>query len=120
MLTLYQIAMYRPSCTCSGTWNLRLVSGFAATISEFDCSSFKGTEDTALRSKTGDRLKSFREGSECLWNCTFAALARANVLSSTGSTKAMRIGQRSEEHTSELQSLLRISYAVFCLKNKKN
>src|SRR3546814_2572537 len=26
---------------------------------------------------------------------------------------------RSEEHTSELQSLMRISYAVFCLKNKK-
>src|SRR3546814_3009748 len=29
-------------------------------------------------------------------------------------------GQRSEEHTSELQSLMRISYAVFCLKKKKN
>src|SRR3546814_3520357 len=28
-------------------------------------------------------------------------------------------GSRSEEHTSELQSLMRISYAVFCLKNKK-
>src|SRR3546814_5927609 len=28
--------------------------------------------------------------------------------------------ERSEEHTSELQSLMRISYAVFCLKNKKN
>src|SRR3546814_9298118 len=28
-------------------------------------------------------------------------------------------GQRSEEHTSELQSLMRNSYAVFCLKNKK-
>src|SRR3546814_9817041 len=27
---------------------------------------------------------------------------------------------RSEEHTSELQSLMRNSYAVFCLKNKKN
>src|SRR3546814_3724938 len=27
---------------------------------------------------------------------------------------------RSEEHTSELQSLMRISYAVFCLKNKQN
>src|SRR3546814_2342802 len=27
---------------------------------------------------------------------------------------------RSEEHTSELQSLMRISYAVFCLKTKKN
>src|SRR3546814_10271714 len=30
-----------------------------------------------------------------------------------------RVG-RSEEHTSELQSLMRISYAVFCLKKKKN
>src|SRR3546814_7128360 len=32
-------------------------------------------------------------------------------------TKA--ISARSEEHTSELQSLMRISYAVFCLKNKQ-
>src|SRR3546814_6210376 len=31
-----------------------------------------------------------------------------------------RIAHRSEEHTSELQSLMRISYAVFCLKKKKN
>src|SRR3546814_9515449 len=30
-----------------------------------------------------------------------------------------RVGLRSEEHTSELQSLMRISYAVFCLKKKK-
>src|SRR3546814_7945774 len=30
-----------------------------------------------------------------------------------------RRGSRSEEHTSELQSLMRISYAVFCLKKKK-
>src|SRR3546814_7229978 len=29
-------------------------------------------------------------------------------------------GFRSEEHTSELQSLMRISYAVFCLKKKRN
>src|SRR3546814_7587271 len=29
------------------------------------------------------------------------------------------IAERSEEHTSELQSLMRISYAVFCLKKKK-
>src|SRR3546814_4694219 len=38
--------------------------------------------------------------------------------------EARRIGggiarRRSEEHTSELQSLMRISYAVFCLKKKK-
>src|SRR3546814_4095384 len=31
----------------------------------------------------------------------------------------MAARQRSEEHTSELQSLMRISYAVFCLKKKK-
>src|SRR3546814_3904068 len=34
-----------------------------------------------------------------------------------GSPTALLV--RSEEHTSELQSLMRISYAVFCLKNKK-
>src|SRR3546814_8940635 len=32
----------------------------------------------------------------------------------------MSQSSRSEEHTSELQSLMRISYAVFCLKKKKN
>src|SRR3546814_8206069 len=31
-----------------------------------------------------------------------------------------RLQERSEEHTSELQSLMRISYAVFCLKKKNN
>src|SRR3546814_7008842 len=31
----------------------------------------------------------------------------------------LQIPERSEEHTSELQSLMRISYAVFCLKKKK-
>src|SRR3546814_3433060 len=35
-----------------------------------------------------------------------------------GTPIAMRDGIRSEEHTSELQSLMRISYAVFCLKKK--
>src|SRR3546814_1932785 len=34
--------------------------------------------------------------------------------------KAPQPPTRSEEHTSELQSLMRISYAVFCLKKKKN
>src|SRR3546814_10431985 len=43
-------------------------------------------------------------------------------LEGTGNTDPdhnFRIGNRSEEHTSELQSLMRISYAVFCLKKKK-
>src|SRR3546814_8213841 len=43
--------------------------------------------------------------------------------SSSEHFQIIRPGQqsgRSEEHTSELQSLMRISYAVFCLKKKKN
>src|SRR3546814_1617736 len=35
-------------------------------------------------------------------------------------SKMRKAFERSEEHTSELQSLMRISYAVFCLKQKKN
>src|SRR3546814_2056885 len=37
-----------------------------------------------------------------------------------GALGAVRRRTRSEEHTSELQSLMRISYAVFCLKKKKH
>src|SRR3546814_2173839 len=44
--------------------------------------------------------------------CSDGALARRNRQS------AARLDSRSEEHTSELQSLMRISYAVFCLKKK--
>src|SRR3546814_6326222 len=45
-------------------------------------------------------------GGQYEWdNCAAAAVAAA-------------AGLRSEEHTSELQSLMRLSYAVFCLKNK--
>src|SRR3546814_8314088 len=39
---------------------------------------------------------------------------------SHGRARAGSNGHRSEEHTSELQSLMRISYAVFCLKKKNN
>src|SRR3546814_9911348 len=55
---------------------------------------------------------------------------RFSTLSYSGSKKLSRLPrraaivafsaeERSEEHTSELQSLMRISYAVFCLKKKK-
>src|SRR3546814_3092893 len=52
--------------------------------------------------------------------------ASANVLRKIGFRPTNRVvlgysrgrGQRSEEHTSELQSLMRHSYAVFCLKTK--
>src|SRR3546814_7395954 len=44
-----------------------------------------------------------------------------NVSASTRRTRQPKpTRERSEEHTSELQSLMRISYAVFCLKKKKD
>src|SRR3546814_3162106 len=65
--------------------------------------------------------------SPCQWNRRWSAVGDRNsgiaisrpnrvVRMSTLSTPA----SRSEEHTSELQSLMRISYAVFCLKKKKS
>src|SRR3546814_8072639 len=45
----------------------------------------------------------------------FRSQGREVLLVSSGAVAA----GRSEEHTSELQSLMRISYAVFCLKKKK-
>src|SRR3546814_4671508 len=51
-----------------------------------------------------------REGREVVWSCD---PMHGNVIKSASGYKT-----RSEEHTSELQSLMRISYAVFCLKKK--
>src|SRR3546814_979851 len=48
-----------------------------------------------------------------------AALAGIRVFATGGIGGVHRGAARSEEHTSELQSLMRISYAVFCLKKKK-
>src|SRR3546814_4126625 len=48
-----------------------------------------------------------------------AALATAEAMKLDGATRNF-LGVRSEEHTSELQSLMRNSYAVLCLKKKKN
>src|SRR3546814_2092662 len=46
----------------------------------------------------------------------------ANKQGNNDANRANRqaLNERSEEHTSELQSLMRISYAVFCLKKKKH
>src|SRR3546814_4941484 len=45
--------------------------------------------------------------------------SRAMLLHVRFGTTLPQIAKRSEEHTSELQSLMRISYAVFCLNKKK-
>src|SRR3546814_6541047 len=62
------------------------------------------------------------------WWAIGASLIAANIsaeqiigMSGSGYAIGLAIAsyERSEEHTSELQSLMRISYAVFCLKKKK-
>src|SRR3546814_3796744 len=45
---------------------------------------------------------------------------RAALRTDARTRDAIPTRRRSEEHTSELQSLMRISYAVFCLKKKNN
>src|SRR3546814_6354208 len=42
------------------------------------------------------------------------------VIDVKGTERALQSGERSEENTSEIRSLMRISYAVFCLKKKNN
>src|SRR3546814_9017067 len=66
------------------------------------------------------------------WSLRGAVQQRDDDFPPAGAQRDLRAGRktfraadgtvvaRSEEHTSELQSLMRISYAVFCLKKKKN
>src|SRR3546814_3335126 len=54
-------------------------------------------------------------GADSLWSQSLRPMLDAKEL---GATPRHVAALRSEEHTSELQSLMRISYAVFCLKKK--
>src|SRR3546814_9377062 len=51
--------------------------------------------------------------------CPFTPTAISPLSSGGGKSIDQERASRSEEHTSELQSLMRISYAVFCLKKQK-
>src|SRR3546814_7713001 len=57
--------------------------------------------------------------SESLGQWVALTLVKILLCRFRGRARCVR-GKRSEEHTSELQSLMRNSYAVFCLKNKHN
>src|SRR3546814_6567563 len=52
--------------------------------------------------------------------CFYASPTVSSIATEAASFADFPPHIRSEEHTSELQSLMRISYAVFCLKKKKN
>src|SRR3546814_12905108 len=74
------------------------------------------------------RISIFEEKVMALGMVLDPTATRTDDIASPGPDAGMLIGKRvgfrldrmrSEEHTSELQSLMRISYAVFCLKKKK-
>src|SRR3546814_7037764 len=89
----------RPSRTCPGLGLRRFQPKRAAP---------------SRRHSTSFRLEKGRCGPASGSYCT-----SLRMRSSTGSTPHAS-ASRSEEHTSELQSLMRLSYAVFCLKKKKH
>src|SRR3546814_2183858 len=68
---------------------------------------------SALEAPHSSRNRSIIAARRILSNSAMGAVQRAAM--STPVARAIR----SEEHTSELQSLMRISYAVFCLKKKR-
>src|SRR3546814_10091563 len=71
--------------------------------------------------KQGDRLAAIRAG-HAFHTIFIDASGNSELLRVTLDRRSLiaRFILRSEEHTSELQSLMRISYAVFCLKKQKN
>src|SRR3546814_8175732 len=76
--------------------------------------NWNDTERTPLESKLHEVLASFVPAAAAI------KADRAEKQRREQEYEAYQIRQRrSEEHTSELQSLMRISYAVFCLKKKK-
>src|SRR3546814_4091917 len=79
-----------------------------------------------LDSRTGPKRGSSRRSRSSHSRGRIPALSRQSPISRNqdlpvhGHASATVSAIRSEEHTSELQSLMRISYAVFCLKKKKH
>src|SRR3546814_5790769 len=76
---------------------------------------------TLFRSDERPDRHSHHDGSRLRFGRPALRLSGSLVRAHAGDQGLRRVdpGGRSEEHTSELQSLMRISYAVFCLKKKK-
>src|SRR3546814_5467571 len=66
-----------------------------------------------------DRGRQSRRGPGGRWRVRADVQGRRPAEAAGTGAGGVRRLERSEEHTSELQSLMRISYAVFCLKKKK-
>src|SRR3546814_3725472 len=80
-------------------------------------SSSSSTPEPPLEAISKD--EEVRPAAPMSWIATMASVAISSRQASMSSFSVKGSPTRSEEHTSELQSLMRISYAVFCLKKKK-
>src|SRR3546814_9168380 len=86
-----------------------------------DWSSDVCSSDLALRSRIVSRRCRHSRRAEIAGRQACAQAAAGSADQQRASVRGARlVPRRSEEHTSELQSLMRISYAVFCLKKKTN
>src|SRR3546814_7784470 len=107
---------------------IQLLGEWVVRLNRFDCSNEVGdcqfrlcqfVHDEVAHRREVDRFdgSSLGKGCECFEEPLLVELyALAQVVRENQGCPAIR----SEEHTSELQSLMRISYAAFCLKKKRS
>src|SRR3546814_10289279 len=95
---------------------LNVISNYAANVAHRNLTISDNAATSSLaKLSSGSRVVTAKDDAASMaignrMNVEVNALKQANVNAGPA--------VRSEEHTSELQSLMRISYAVFCLKNK--
>src|SRR3546814_2273698 len=112
------------SDVCSSDLQARILRSWfriAAILRHFPCHPSETKSEFTrfrLRKKARKIGEPLRRGS--FRNAAPRSQCSAALRQDRGRKTPRARGTRSEEHTSELQSLMRISYAVFCLKKKKN
>src|SRR3546814_8977823 len=115
-----------------------LESAFAFSEERADSNFLSGSndfiEDLFYKITLGGEVKHLRNTKILKWKGQWKVLIVGDIgdkvieivdeqmifLSQMTNIKYIKMARRSEEHTSELQSLMRISYDVFCLKKKRN
>src|SRR3546814_7809381 len=86
--------------------------------SDLTCERFRSSRHTSMPETFGSITSSSTTSGRTASNISSAASPSLATCTRKPSRDSPTV-RRSEEHTSELQSLMRISYAVFCLKKKK-
>src|SRR3546814_5554164 len=100
------------------------ISDWSSDVCSSDLSGVTPATPASLpnaRLSTPCRIEPNQVGRDPAGHGSIGALAyadRATVPASRKGGREAPLSRRSEEHTSELQSLMRISYAVFCLKKQ--